>query len=343
MKKNTPTIRTVALAAGVSTATVSKFINGAQRFSPAVEATIQRVIDELGYQSNPLAQSMITGRTKTLGLAVLDIANPHFTSIIKGANRIATEHGYTLLLIDTEETPTRERPLLEALSRKVDGIIAYTRMPEAELEWMNKLGKPVVLFGRLTHMAFPCVSSDDYLGGFMLAQHLVAKGHRNIGYLGFAASRRNDERLNGIRDLLAKSGLEPTLYQVDAPTAADGERICSAIVLGPKRPTAVICYNDLIALGFMKEAQALGISVPAELSIAGFDNIFYGRYTSPALTTVDQQSERMGEIAVQRLLAAIGGDTDTSCTCIEPRLIKRDSIDAISAPGVSGQTGGAHN
>lgn len=326
MKKTTPTIRTVAQAAGVSTATVSKFINGMQRFSPTVEATIQRVINELGYQSNPLAQSMITGKTKTLGLAVLDIANPHFTSIIKGANRVATEHGYTLLLIDTEETPTRERPLLEALSRKVDGIIAYTRMAETELAWMSTLGKPVVLFGRLTQLALPCVSSDDYLGGYMLAQHLVASGHRAIGHLGFAASRRNEERLAGIRALLALSGLEPKVYQVDAPTAAGGERICSSIVLGPERPSAVICYNDLLALGFMKEAQGLGIAVPTDLSIAGFDNIVYGRYTSPALTTVDQQSERMGEIAVQRLLAAIEGEVDTSCTCIEPRLIKRDSI-----------------
>ena len=115
MKKTVSTIRDVAAAAGVSTATVSKFINGTQRFSPAVEAKIEQSIKQLGYRSNPMAQSMITGKTKTVGLAVLDIANPHFSSIVKGANRIAQSHGYTLLLVDTEENPGRERQLLEAL------------------------------------------------------------------------------------------------------------------------------------------------------------------------------------------------------------------------------------
>lgn len=100
-EKKLPTIRDVAAAAGVSTATISKFINGAQRFSPAVEVRITAVIDELGYRSNPLAQSMITGKTKSIGLAVLDISNPHFASIFKGANRIVVEHGYTWLHIAT--------------------------------------------------------------------------------------------------------------------------------------------------------------------------------------------------------------------------------------------------
>src|SRR4051812_36014514 len=173
MKIKAPTIRDVANAAGVSTATVSKYVNNAQRFSPAVEATIKAVIEELGYRSNPLAQSMITGRTKTIGLSVLDISNPHFTSIVKGANRIAQEHGYTVLLVDTDENPQRERPLLEALSRRVDGMIVFSRMPEEEMEWMVKLDKPLVFFGRLEHLKLPSVGSDDHRGAYMITQHLV--------------------------------------------------------------------------------------------------------------------------------------------------------------------------
>ncbi|MBV6320342.1 MULTISPECIES: LacI family DNA-binding transcriptional regulator [Duganella] len=325
MKKNVATIRDVAAAAGVSTATVSKFVNGAQRFSPAVEATIKEVIARLGYRSNPLAASMITGRTKSIGLSVLDVANPHFTSIVKGANRVALAHGYTLLLVDTEENPDRERPLLEALSRRVDGIIMFSRMLESEMDWVMELGKPLVYFGRLSRLEIPWVISDDHRGAYMLARHLVSLGHKRIGYLRFPRSRRDEERLAGIRACLAAHDLELTVYEGGAPTAAEGERVCSSIMLGAEHPDALICYNDLMALGFMKAAQTLGFKLPEQLSVAAFDNIEYGQYTSPALTTVDLQSERMGVAAMEKLIAAIDGKPAPATTMIEPQLILRGS------------------
>lgn len=325
MKKNVATIRDVAAAAGVSTATVSKFVNGAQRFSPAVEATIKEVIAKLGYRSNPLAASMITGRTKSIGLSVLDVGNPHFTSIVKGANRVALAHGYTLLLVDTEENPDRERPLLEALSRRVDGIIMFSRMLESEMDWVMELGKPLVYFGRLSRLEIPWVISEDHRGAYMLARHLISLGHKRIGYLRFPRSRRDEERLAGIRACLAAHDLELTVYEAGAPTAAEGERVCSSIMLGAEHPDALICYNDLIALGFMKAAQTLGFKLPEQMSVAGFDNIEYGQYTSPALTTVDLQSERMGVAAMEKLIAAIDGKPATSATTIEPQLILRGS------------------
>lgn len=107
MKKPSPTIRDVAAAAGVSVATVSKYMNGAQRFSAPVEARLKAAIEELGYRSNPLARSMITGRSRTIGLTILDISNPHFTNVVKGANRVALRHDYTLLLVDTDENQAR--------------------------------------------------------------------------------------------------------------------------------------------------------------------------------------------------------------------------------------------
>ena len=325
MKKNVATIRDVAAAAGVSTATVSKFVNGAQRFSPAVEATIKEVIAKLGYRSNPLAASMITGRTKSIGLSVLDVANPHFTSIVKGANRVALAHGYTLLLVDTEENPDRERPLLEALSRRVDGIIMFSRMLESEMDWVMELGKPLVYFGRLSRLEIPWVISEDHRGAYMLARHLVTLGHRRIAYLSFPRSRRDEERLAGIRACLAAHDLELTVHEAGAPTSAEGERVCSSIMLGAEHPDALICYNDLIALGLMKAAQTLGFKLPEAMSVAAFDNIQYGQYTSPALTTVDLQSERMGSAAMEKLIAAIDGKAATAATMIEPQLILRGS------------------
>jgi LacI family transcriptional regulator len=326
MKKNTaPTIRDVAAAAQVSTATVSKYINGAQRFSPKVEAALETAINNLGYKSNPLAKSMITGRTNTIGLSVLDITNPHFSSILKGANRVANDHGFSVLLVDTEETPSRERRTLEELSRRVDGMIVFSRLRESEMAWMAEIDKALVFFGSLTELALPTVASDDHGGAFMLTQHLRMLGHKRIAYLGFSKSRRDEERLGGIRECLDAAGLPLTIHDAEAPSLAEGERLCSSIVLGSGQPDALICYNDLMALGFMKEAANLGVAVPRDISVVGFDNIPYGKYTTPALTTVDLQSERMGATAMDKLLAVIHGEPVEKLTKIAPQLILRES------------------
>ncbi|WP_313165426.1 LacI family DNA-binding transcriptional regulator [Massilia oculi] len=328
MKSSAPTIRDVAAAAQVSTATVSKYINGAQRFSPKVEAALDEAIAALGYKSNPLAKSMITGRTNTIGLSVLDINNPHFSSILKGANRVAHEQEYSVLLVDTEETPSRERRTLEDLSRRVDGMIVFSRMREHEMGWMANIDKPLVFFGSLNELPIPTVASDDHGGAFMLAQHLRMLGHKRIAYLGFSRSRRDEERLGGIRECLDAAGIELTVHDGENPSMVEGERLCSGVVLGPQRPDAVICYNDLMALGFMKECANLGLSIPRDLSVVGFDNIAYGKYVTPALTTVDLQSERMGATAMTKLLAVIRGEQVEKLTKVAPQLVLRASTQA---------------
>jgi LacI family transcriptional regulator len=328
MKKTASTIRDVAAAAQVSTATVSKYINGAQRFSPKVEAALDAAIAKLGYKSNPLAKSMITGVTNTIGLSVLDITNPHFSSILKGANRVANDQGYSVLLVDTEETPSRERRTLEELSRRVDGMIVFSRLREAEMAWMAEIDKPLVFFGSLAELPLPTVASDDHAGAFMRARHLRMLGHKRIAYLGFSKSRRDEERLGGIRECLAEAGMELAIFDADNPSLAEGERLCSSIVLGSRRPDALICYNDLMALGFMKEAANLGVAVPRDMSVVGFDNVAYGKYTTPALTTIDLQSERMGATAMEKLLAVIRGDQVERLTKIAPQLVLRASTAA---------------
>lgn len=328
MKKTAPTLRDVAAASNVSIATVSKYINGTQRFSPKVEAAIDSAIAGLGYKSNPLAKSMITGRTDTIGLSVLDITNPHFSSILKGAQRVANDHGLSVLVVDTEESPSRERRVLEDLSRRVDGMIVASRLREKEMGWMAEIDKPLVFFGTLSELALPTVASDDHGGAFMLTQHLKMLGHKRIAYLGFSKSRRDEERLGGIRECLDAAGIPLSVFDADSPSLAEGERLCSSIVLGSNPPDALICYNDLMALGFMKEAASLGVSVPRDLSVVGFDNIPYGKYVTPALTTVDLQSERMGASAMEKLLAVIRGDEVEKLTKVAPQLILRASTQA---------------
>ncbi|WP_028104226.1 LacI family DNA-binding transcriptional regulator [Pseudoduganella violaceinigra] len=328
MKKSVATIRDVAAAAGVSTATVSKFVNATQRFSPAVEARISSVIEELGYRSNPMAQSMITGRTKAIGLSVLDITNPHYASVVKGANRVAQDHGYTLLLVDTEETPERERQLLEALSRRVDGMIVYSRTPEEELGWLLALDRPAVFFGRPDLIKLPAVASDDQLGAYMVTRHLLSQGHQRYAYMGFSNSRRDRERMAGVREALDAQGLELNVFDAEAPTAAAGEKLCSAILLGRQPPDALVCFNDLLALGFMKAAQVLGFRVPEDISVVGFDNIQFGSFASPALTSVDLHSEHMGAAAMRKLIATIEGNQAEALTVINAQLVLRASTAA---------------
>ena len=159
----------------------------------------------------------------------------------------------------------------------------------------------------------------------MLAQHLTQLGHKKIAYLGFGKSVQNKERIAGIRKCLDAHQLELHIYNCNSPTSMEGERICSSIMLGYDHPDALICYNDLIAFGFMKEAQSLGFKVPADISVAGFDNIEFGRYVFPALTSVDLQSEQMGIVAMENVLAAIKGNEISDFMEIEPRLILRAS------------------
>jgi LacI family transcriptional regulator len=325
MKKAPPTIRDVAIAADVSVATVSKYVNGTKRFSPEVESRLKETIEALGYRSNPLARSMITGRTRTIGLAILDISNPHFTDVVKGANRVALEHDYTLLLVDTEENPTREHALIEALAQRVDGLIISSRLSEKESTWMLELNKPVVMLRHLHELTIPTVGIDNRLATYMAARHLLNLGHRRIAYLGFGQASINDERIRGASDCLAEVGLTLDVYDAEAPTAQAGEQACSKVLLGPRRPQAVICYNDLIALGFMKEAKALGFRLPNDVSVTGIDNAPYGEYAEPTLTTVDTQSERMGELATLKLIDALSGGTDAAHLILEPRLIVRHS------------------
>jgi LacI family transcriptional regulator len=311
-RRKPATIRDVAQAAGVSTATVSKFINGGQRFTREVEERVTAAVRDLGYSSNPMARGMITGQTGNVGIVVLDICNPHFTSLVKGASRVAARAGLNLLFTDTAEGHTPELAMLQALSRRVDGVIVSARVSEPALEWLQHAGLPVVYYGG--HQPGPgcrSVGSDNRAAALMLGRHLRDLGHRRVAYAGFSGARWSAERWQGLQDAFAGCDSALRLFDVEAAVAEEGERIASSVLLCAEPPDAVVAYNDLIALGLLAQAQALGLRVPEDVSIAGFDNIVYGRYTSPALTTVDTGSELTGETAMQRLIERIRAGADT--------------------------------
>lgn len=329
--KRPPTIRDVAAAAGVSTATVSKFLNGLQRFTPDVEKRLAEAIASLGYRLNQQARSMVTGQTRTFGLAVQDVRNPHFANIIKGANRIALEQDYNLLVVDVQERAAHERHLLEALTGRVDGLIVSSRLPDEALDWLSDLGKPVVFFGRRDAPGMRCVRTDGHRAAYMLGRHLVETGRRRITYLGFPSARWDSERLAGLTEALAESGLTPQQHAVELPTMEGGQHEASALLLNSQRPDAVVCYNDLVAIGLMHEAQSLGIRIPEDVAITGFDDIPVAAFMQPALTTVNMRSEEQGEAAMKLLLEAVRGEsTNASDVLLEPRLVPRASTARVA-------------
>jgi DNA-binding LacI/PurR family transcriptional regulator len=335
--KRPPTIRDVASAAGVSIATVSKFINGQQRFSLEVEQRLREVIATLGYRLNQQARSMVTGQTRTFGLAILDVRNPHFANIVKGANRIALENDYNLLVVDLEERPSHERHLLEALSGRVDGLIVSSRIPDDSIEWLGELGKPVVFFGQHKRPGVRCVRTDGYRAGYLMGLHLVETGHKRIAYLGFPKARWNSERLTGVRVALAESGLTVQEFAVEWPTLEGGQQAAAALLRAGQRPDAIVAYNDLVAIGLLHEAASMGIKVPDELAIAGFDDIPVSRFMQPPLTTVNMRSEEQGEAAMQLLLEAVRNKTSPGRDILfEPQLVPRAST-AASSPGDDGE------
>lgn len=310
-RRKPATIRDVAQAAGVSTATVSKFINGGQRFTREVEDRVTTAVRELGYSSNPMARGMITGQTGNVGIVILDICNPHFTSLVKGASRVAARAGLNLLFTDTAEGHTPELAMLQALSRRVDGVIVSARLSEPALDWLRHSGLPVVFYGgQQPGPGCHSVGVDNRAAALMLGRHLRELGHRRIHYVGFSGARWSGERWSGLQEAFAGSQSVLMCFDVEAAVAEEGERVASAVLLGADPPDAVVTYNDLVALGLLAQAQTLGLRVPADVSIAGFDNILYGRYAHPALTTVDTASELTGETAMQRLIERIQGGAD---------------------------------
>lgn len=324
--KRPSTIRDVAAAAGVSTATVSKYLNGLQRFTPEVEKRLNEAITSLGYRANQQARSMVTGKTRTFGLAVQDVRNPHFANIIKGANRVALECDYNLLVVDVQERATHERHLLEALTGRVDGLIVSSRLPDESLQWLSDLGKPVVFFGRRDAPGIHCVRTDGHRAAFMLGRHLIETGRRRITYLGFPGARWDAERFTGLSEALAEAGIQPQLHKAEFPTMEGGKNEASPLLLARSRPDAVVAYNDLLAIGFMHEAQTLGIRVPDDIAIAGFDDIPVAAFMHPSLTTVNMRSEEQGEAAMKLLLKVVRDQTsEPQNILLEPRLIPRAS------------------
>jgi DNA-binding LacI/PurR family transcriptional regulator len=299
------TIRDVARAAGVSPATVCRALTTPDRVRDTTRARVVHAAGELGYSPNRAARGLITGRTGNLGVIVPDLANPFFPGVVKGVQARAREADYAVFLADTDEDPTVEADLVRALSKQVDGIVLCSpRMAEADLRSVAD-ETPVVLLNRRVGR-IPSVAVDNLDGMRQAVGHLAALGHRRVAYVGGPRSSwSNRERLRALRTVAASAGIEPVEIGNVAPHF-DGGVAAADLVLAAD-VTAVVAYNDLIALGLLSRFRARGIAVPTEMSVIGVDDIALAAMVNPALTTVALPKEQTGRAGVDLLLALLEG------------------------------------
>lgn len=304
------TIRDVARLAGVSPSTVSRALSMPGVVNPATRARVQAAADQLGYQPNKAARGLITGRTGNIGLVVPDLANPFFPSVVKGVQARARMHDVAVFLADTDEDVAAEVGLVHALSKQVDGLILCSpRADDAELAEVAAETN-VVLVNRLVE-GVPAVTFDNEGGMRQAIAHLVALGHRKIAWVGGPrTSWSSAHRAIGLYAAAHDNGVKLVEVGHFAPTYEGGMAAADqAVATGA---TAVVAYNDLVAIGLLARLHARGISVPDDVSVVGIDDIAMSRMSRPALTTVRLPKQKAGEIAVELLLGMIDDpDPDT--------------------------------
>jgi LacI family transcriptional regulator len=304
--RRAPTIHDVARYAGVSTATVSRALSGRGTVRPGTRDAVVAAVTTLGYRPSGIARSLKLRSTRTLGLLVTDIANPYFPEIVRAVEDAALERGHTLLLCTGAEDPGREAMYLELLAeRRVDGIIiASSGLQERHREWLALARVPVVLVNCTSvGPALPALLSATRAGGRIAAEHLLAFGHRRLGHvsapLRYTAA---GERLAGIGDAVRRCP-DSDLVVVDGDARVEGAEAATHALLDRHPETsAVLCYNDLSAIGALRAMRARGLHVPGQISVVGFDDIAAAGWVDPPLTTVSQQTSTMGRWAVERLV-----------------------------------------
>lgn len=337
-------IQDIAQAAEVSHTTVSRALRNSPLISKEVREKIQKLALEMGYIPNAVAQSLRGQRTNTIGLVVTTISDPFFGRVVRGIEEMAQQYNLSVFLSVSNNDPDRELAVIENFHRRrVDGIIvAAAQLTEQHERRLVRIGVPTVLINhqaesKLEHLH--SVSVDDYSGARKGVEYLLQLGHRWIGYLGAGnRPRSNRVRMEGYNDSLAAAGIEPSNawvriappdHRYHSDDVRDGQQLLPGLVAAGA--TAVFCYNDSIAVGALLACRALGISVPDQLSIVGFDDIELAQFVKPALTTVHQPKLRLGQLAMEMLLDLMAG-RPVEDHILPTELILREST--VSAPAV---------
>ncbi|MBW9095657.1 LacI family DNA-binding transcriptional regulator [Microbacterium jejuense] len=320
-----PTIYDIAELAGVNPSTVSRALGKPGRISAATAQKVEDAAARLDFRVNPMARALQTGKTRMLGLVVADITNPVVFDIVRGAELEAAAAGYTLVIAESQESGVNEAEAVERLLPSVDGLVlATTRMPANQIDELAAR-KSLVLINRAVD-GVPSVLPDVESGVEQLVEHLAEHGHRSFVYLaGPDRSWISARRWAAILAAAERRGIAIVEVGPNAPTIEGGRTALRRVIAS--QATALIAYNDLMAIGFMQESAAQGIGVPDRISVAGFDDIFGSELIVPALTTVRADLVRAGRQAVAMTLS---GDRDSAASAglLPTSLIVRGSTGA---------------
>jgi LacI family transcriptional regulator len=328
-------VRDVAEHAGVSVGTVSNVMNHPDKVSAATVARVQAAIDELGFIRNDAARQLRDGRSTTIGLVVLDVRNPFFTDLARGAEDRAAAAGMTVILGNSDESTERESTYLDLFEQqRVHGVLIS---PYAEitgrLQRLRSRGIPVVLVDRTSEdLSFSSVSVDDVAGGRLAVAHLLEQGRRRIAYVGGSMIRQVSDRLEGARQAVSGHP-DASIEVIDIPglTVIAGREAGNAILARPAdaRPDAVFAANDLVAMGvlqaLMMQGQG-GLRVPQDIALIGYDDIDFASAAVVPLTSIRQPSALIGQTAVELLLAeAADPGVEPTHVVFTPELVVRAS------------------
>ena len=311
---STPTLRDVAEAAGVHAATASRALNPATRglVNADTAKRVIRVAESLGYRPNPIARSLKTAKSGTIGLVIPDLTNPLFPPIVRGIEDVLEPAGYSGLIVNTDNDPHRERAQIDLLrSRQVEGLIVATAMLDHPLlEQLHREGVPMVMVNRRPEgVDVPSITPDDATGVQLAVEHLASLGHELIAHLaGPVATSTGVARARAFRGTVRDLGLadDPSLaVPCDYWTEEAGAAALRSLLDAGETFTAVFAGNDLIALGCYDVLAERGISCPGELSIVGFNDMPFLDKLAPPLTTIAIPHQQIGAEAARLLLDAI--------------------------------------
>jgi LacI family transcriptional regulator len=325
-RKPAATIYDIAQHLGLSPSTVSRALNKPGRINAKTEQRIREAAAELNYRINPMARALPTGRTNTLGLILTDITNPVYFPLVRGAERIAAAEGYTLVLAESQESDVLEAESAQRLLQSIDGLVLVaSRLDDERIEALADI-KPLVLVNRVV-AGVPGVVPDLVPGIPDALDHLASLGHTSLAFLsGPSASWMSRLRWEILLDEAPRRGMTVVEIGPGLPTLDGGEQGLRRVQASGV--TAVIAYNDLMAIGLLRACRSAGIDVPSQLSIIGFDDIFGSDFTSPPITTIRTPLDLAGEEAVHLILAALGDDDVPERRHVRAEFVRRESTAA---------------
>ena len=335
------TIHDVAKNAGVSVATVSHVINGTHYVSPELSDRVYESINKLNYRQNKLARALSRKDIPLVALIVPDISNPYWSSLARAVQDVTDPYDYSVIVCSSDGILDREIRFLRSLSGWVSGLILHPyHVSQVQVNQLILHNSPVVILGEFTTSEkqpsnWDQVAANNRESVMAAVEYLIGLGHRRIAFIqGTAGTPSSVKRMAGFLDALNSAGL-PVDNNLIIPgdyTRVGGRKAMAELLNRPDPPTAVVCANDLSALGALEEAQLRGHKVPQSISIVGYDDIDEAALASPPLTTIRLPPHEIGVVAAEKLIERLKGREESSSTFIKGELIVRESTAGLLGP-----------